>query len=371
MEKLPPIPIPMQQRWREFRMGAVPVLMFFLVAASVLLLWRQHVVPPHIVGQVEGTWASVTSPQTGALAGLAVDRFQRVTGGEPIAHILTTDPHVLAASLDVIRAEVELIQAQMQQTQQRMLVDYERLRLNWMLERIELATAQVRLQQAESEFERVSKMFKDRIVPEGIGFNGVTGYEVARRDRDSLVQHIALKETMISELEDSLAQINSPGTNSPLTAALAVQEQKLRLTEAQLAPVTLHAPMDGLVSFVHRRPGETVMAGEPILTLSYLHADRIVGYIRQPMNVEPRPGMEVVVRSRSGKRASAVSKVLEVGTQMEPITPALLPTAFFAREESGLPILVALPPELNLIPGETVELLIRPSRSLWPWAKAE
>jgi multidrug resistance efflux pump len=46
-----------------------------------------------------------------------------------------------------------------------------------------------------------------------------------------------------------------------MCAAIAVQEAKLRLTEAELGPLLLRAPLDGVVAAIYHRSGEAVIAG--------------------------------------------------------------------------------------------------------------
>jgi multidrug resistance efflux pump len=145
-----------------------------------------------------------------------------------------------------------------------------------------------------------------------------------------------------------------------MRAAIAVQEEKLRLAEAELSPITLRVPIDGMVSKVHRRSGETILAGESILTISAQSSDHIIGYMRQPLPFEPKVGMAVQIRSRSSGRQICNSKILQVGTQMEPIGASSLSLANTHQLETGLPILINLPAELKLRPGELVELKFHP-----------
>jgi len=102
------------------------------------------------------------------------------------------------------------------------------------------------------------------------------------------------------------------------------RSKELRLTEAELSPLTLRAPMDGVVSVINHRSGEAIASGEPIVTLSALSADRIVAYLRQPIIVEPAVGMSVEVRARSLKRAIGRGRILQVGTQMEAIAESMM-----------------------------------------------
>jgi pyruvate/2-oxoglutarate dehydrogenase complex dihydrolipoamide acyltransferase (E2) component len=132
-------------------------------------------------------------------------------------------------------------------------------------------------------------------------------------------------------------------------------------------PVELLAPFDGVVSVVHRWSGETVQAGEPILTVSQEKPSRVVAFIRQPLQVDARPGMKVEVRSRARTREIGVGEVIRVGAQLEPIFPSMLPRNGAsspsggdgrASVENGLPILVSLPANLPLLPGEVVDLRV-------------
>ena len=70
--------------------------------------------------------------------------------------------------------------------------------------------------------------------------------------------------------------------------------------------------------------------------------------------------MSVEVRTRGLRRAMSLGKILEVGTQLEPIAPALVSPLRTANIELGLPILVSLPPGLKTRPGEIVDLRIDP-----------
>jgi len=50
MDKLPPIPTPASQRWREFRKQVLPTIIFVGVALSVAFLWKSLVAPTGMVG---------------------------------------------------------------------------------------------------------------------------------------------------------------------------------------------------------------------------------------------------------------------------------------------------------------------------------
>jgi hypothetical protein len=112
------------------------------------------------------------------------------------------------------------------------------------------------------------------------------------------------------------------------------------------------------VSAISKRPGEKVIRGEAILTITAPNSDRIVGYMRQPLGAIPTTNDTVQVRTRTLRRQVAEATIVRVGTQMEPIDPALL-SADATRREVGLPFLINIPEGMHLVPGEFVDIAIR------------
>lgn len=375
MSPLTPIPTPTSRRWRDFRLQGLPVLAFALVAVLITYTWKRNLGATTITGEVESVREEVASPLPGRLTDLKVDIFQAVRAGDPVATVVTTDPPVVEASLAVIRAEVELLKAGMDPVlnQHRDAVNYQQLRLAWLVQRVDLASARVRLQFAEGELERVARLFEEKIVPRGIpegpNQNGAIGYDVALRDRDALRTEVDERAKVVAEMDQKLQDLRVPGTwenprtDSPaITAAIALQDEKLRLTEAQLNPVVLKAPISGMVSQVLRRSGETVVAGQPVVTIAAPQALHIIGYVRQPLPFDPKVGDAVRIYTRRPHRQSADARIVQVGAEMELVSAPMRLRGYSVAMERGLPILLDLPANLRVRPGELVDLLITPSQ---------
>lgn len=360
MSALPPIRTPPALRWREFRIKVLPVLVFVSVMALSAVLWVQNVTPPTLVGQVESVQANVTSTKPGKLTQVQVDRFKAVRADDPVAMVIITDPKILESSLAVIRAEVEMLRvgATPLLDRERSEVRRERFRLDWLNERVQLAAAKIRLQYAESDFARVSELFHAQT-----NILSKAAYEVALRDRDIARAEVDEKTRIVQELGESLERLHlntssalPGGSESALRAAIAVQEERLRLTENELRPLTLTAPISGVVSMVYRRAGENIVAGEPIITITSSQPERIVAYVRQPMRLEPQVGMKVEVRPRSLDRVAGIGRVQQVASHIEAMPRQL---AFPANQqviEMGLPIDVSVPAGAKLRVGELVDL---------------
>ncbi len=357
MNTPPPIPIPLAQRWRDARIRLIPATVFGFALLAVVLLWKDYVAAPTMVGQVEPIQINVTSYKPGMLSQVNVKRFQTVKAGEAVGQVLGNDPKVLASSLALIQSELEMLRPSLKPDALRpgTASNYDHL-LNWLKQRAQLAMARVNLEYSGAEFHQIEELAKDKIVSQWV-------LEQAKASEDEMQAAVNALTKLVKE-EEILAR-QTPGTdrlessNLPedaWRAAIAVQESKLRLTEAELGPLTLRAPVDGVVSKVFHHSGEAIIAGDPIVAVVASNSVRIVGYLRPPISDEPAVGMSVDVRTRSPRREIGLAKIIEVGAQMEAITPALLPSTKLAAIELGLPVGISLPENLKFIPGELVDV---------------
>jgi multidrug resistance efflux pump len=354
------IPIPLPQRWRDIRQRILPVVVFAAALGGVGLLWRDHTASRVLVGQAEPVLSNVSCYKPGVLAELNVNRFQRVKAGDPIGRVMVTEPRILASSLAVIQAEIESLRANMRpvSAQQHNAMDYDQLRLDWMKERTQLASARVNLELAGTEFHRTEELFKDKIVAERV-------FDQAKAARDRLQNEVENLTKMVDEGEKSIQMLqltNSKDLSAvsvdPLRAAIAVQESKLHLTEAELSPITVTAPIDGIISTVFHRAGESVTPGQPIVAVATLNPVRIVGYLRPPISEEPKAGMKVEIRTRSLPRAVGEAHIIEVGTQLEAVPVTLLGAMKLANTELGLPVEISLPASIKIRAGELVDIVL-------------
>lgn len=124
-------------------------------------------------------------------------------------------------------------------------------------------------------------------------------------------------------------------------------------------PLALTSPYQGVVTQIRKFPGETVAAGEPIMTVTAPEPDRIIAFLRQPMTFEPKEGMRVDVRPRARLKGVYEAAILHVSPQLAPIRGSLLPVGQ-TRVELGLPIIISIPKSLKLFPGELVDLTVVP-----------
>lgn len=351
MDPLPPIPTPPAQRWREFRIQALPILTFIIVLFCVTLLWSHYVLPTNIVAEVEAIHANVLSSVPGTIKEVKVTRFQRVKAGDEIVRISIMDAGVLQSSLRSIEANLKLTQARLQIDVERNTQSYETLRMEYLKEMVELQWERVNAYYYEQEVERQEKLIADTPIV------SLTEYDYWKRLASTARTNVMEREKYLAEREKSLRKIvpAAPVDDAILEAIKADQEKLLGQQT-----ISLKAPIDGMVTMVAGFPGQKVARYVPIVVISGVQATRIVGYVRKPFDVLPKQGDTVQICRQTFKREVAQGTVLEVSGQLEPISPTLVPPPSASHPaELGLPFAVSIPPELALIPGEAVDVILK------------
>lgn len=355
-----PIPTPPSQRWREFRMRALPFMVFVCSLVGAVFMWKTTVNAPTLVGEVEGRQAWVTSREVGVVTNLLVERFDRVTNGQPVAVVVSLDPRTQSSQVQDLRSRIALSQLEINSIidRERIAFDYQNLSMDTLRFRAELAAARAQLPTAESTLARNKKGVEEQVI-------SINEYEISLGLRDSLKAQVEELERLVEESENRLKQaagLAATFTNSMSDSTLAdaikrVSKERRETENVRNMPVVLTAPIDGVVGAILRHPGENVAAGDIIMTIHSLEGERIVGYLRQPLPFEPRAGTPVKVRCRTLKREEAMSQIANVAPRYEPITNLSLLRPGFTYE-IGMPVSIPIPPELRptLAPGELVDL---------------
>ncbi len=357
MSDFRPIPTPLSQRWREIRIQGIPVFVFVAAVVAVVFLWEREIAPPAIDGEVHGVFSAVNAPEDGALVELGVSEFQDVRAGEVVGRFAVMPEERVQAAIAVLQAEIELTRRGAFDPildQHRNLLNWQGLRQDWLEARAELAGLRVRARFAEREYNRMRSLYERDQIP-------ASEHDRAEAEFEALTAQKAELSDLVDSLERAVNQspLGTEDEDNPLAAGMRMtlewQDQRLRKLEADLMPVVLRAPISGVVTKIHRREGEIVPAGEPVAEIRAREANHIVGYLRQPMTVELKEGMPVEIALRGNRRERARAEILRIGPQFEVLDPAFQ-RPFRDRVERGLPLMISLPKELGLIPGELVEV---------------
>jgi multidrug resistance efflux pump len=360
-----PIPIPFKQRLHDLRVRLVPVVMFAATIVIAAWLWRDTITPAAMLGEVTSAQSTVTSLTDGVVEQFKVRRFDMVHQGDVITEIRPEDAR---RALDVLQGEISLFKAKTdaeatQRTQDRMALDYEKLSLDLMTEKVALVIAQAKAKKTAMDLDVARGLVSDPSQSQRFLQEAQLAKEAADaelKERQTLVSTLGKRVDELSAVTKSAS-----GVIASLTKALDSFEARLHDIEKSQSAMPVRAPINGMVTTVLHRAGENVRRGDPLVIITSAQPESIVGYLRQPISVEPTVGQPVEVRSRDRHRSQGTAYVTRVGVQFEPITNlALLPGT--TTPTVGLPVEVSLPSGLKLRPGELVSLLIHSPATLSP-----
>jgi len=355
MDPLAPIPTPPAQRWREFRIQALPVLTFIGILCCVVMLWRNYVLPANVVARVEVVQSQIMTSVPGKLVDLRVKQYQRVTKGQVIGALVATNPETTAAEVAAAHADLTVQKAQMIVAQQRSDQDFAGLFMDLLAHQTDLATERINFRLAETNFTRAEMQMLSP--PATIS---QFEYDAAKAARDALGAAVEEKTKLVATMEKLVesyrVSTGSTAYEKSIEDAIAAHAKVLNLMGE---PVVLRAPMDGVITVLSNRVGEVVMPGSPIAIIVADNSEHIVGYLKPPFETKPQIGDRVQVRRMGTQRKADYATVLEVAPQVQPLDPSMASPGA-TQVEFGLAFLVSLPKSLELIPGEPVDIIFAP-----------
>ena len=363
------IPIPLKHRWRLLRLQWMPLAMFLSAAIGVVFLMDRQMGIPFTTGKVNTEIYSATSSSEGVLIDMGLDvpeTFQHVMAGQVIGRL---DDRPVLASLEVLRAEsgrlrleVAAARAAWEQTNGRLIVDSQSEWHRRMLQ-VELLRLDILDRDTQMELDQVSLVHEEmRLAQTQQAFQGeaVGSLELAsvKARRDVIRERIDHNSPGLGGIETSacFGSGTTRGIRGPSvrrvgdrTGTIAGgrhhagdENQEVRIRSEGLVVLS---PISGIITAVHRVPGQTVRTGEPIISVA-AEQGRIVAYLRQSQNMTPEVGMNVTVRMRARPHKQFAAIIERVGASYESIPrinsaiPRVLNGGF--RSESvfvGMPML--------------------------------
>ena len=141
---------------------------------------------------------------------------------------------------------------------------------------------------------------------------------------------------------------------APLQEAVTIEATRLREIQVLRENLVLRSPIDGRVSQIFGRRGQTVIPGEPVVIVSERMVSEIVAYLSETdgLRVEEQQPVRLVSRTRPGRVADSV--VLRVSPGIEMLPQRLWRNPQVA--DYGRAVVIAPQAAMNLTPGETIEV---------------
>lgn len=372
----------------------LPVVVWLGALACVIALFYHRSRRFEAVGLARGRVHQVAAPCDGRLKIVCVELFDEVAKGQTLAAL---DDQLLKAQMATTCAEIEHLMAQLIPTQEQLLAEAANLETTHVgdqrrfivdVENARLRILQLRALIASDQITREDLAIEVKILQELVRQDAVAPYELQRAQvqYDSLAKKIEENEHLLEQAkidfeqtqqrrdEFAMRQLQHPSADSALEVIrkqAQVQEKLLEQLLVQRDSLVMKAPVDGTVIQIRanannvalrrtgegvlRRPGEVVLAGDPILTIAEPQPTEVIAYARQGQLNWVREGMAVELMEFAqdgGKLQVGHSQVTHVGPAVEQMPQQLWRNPNIP--EWGRPFLVKIPPQMTLVIGERV-----------------
>ncbi len=375
----------------RLRQHIVPVLVWLVALAAVGLLFHQRTQRFQVLGLAQGQVRQISAPCDGRLKIVSVELFEKVDKGQILAVL---DDAELTTQIDTICAEIEHLMSQLlsiQDTmvteaanlqtdriaaQRRFYVDVDNAKLRVLVLKTLIETDRITLQDLGLEVKIMQELLeKQAIAPYSL--------EKAETLYNTLAKTVEENQHLLAQAEQNLKHAQQrrdefawqqplhPSVDTalePIRKQITVQEKLIDELLIQRKVLTITSPLDGVVvqimlaanmaasrrpgEAVVRKPGEVVLAGDPILALAETEPREIIAYASETQLGRVKQQMMVELIKNTEPRQIAGSQVVYIGPLME-----LMPQRLWRNPnipQWGRPILIKIPPGLKLIPGELV-----------------
>ncbi len=317
---------------RRTRVIAVVVgaLMIAIVLAVTLRRNGEPLEPLTASGTVEATSANLGFQAPGRIAVIAVREGDLVEQNSELARL---DRAELDARLAAAEAQLLAARAQLRELEHGFRPE-ERAQA-----RAVVAEANERLEDARRSLERTRNLEQGGAVSKQELDRASTAFEVARSQFDQANEQLRLIERG-PRVERIQAQ----------RAMVAQAEASVRQVDAALSNTSVRAPFAGVITVRHREPGETVAAGQPVITVMNM-ADRWIRiYVPEDRIGRVSIGQPASITADSYPDRSYQGRVTFIADEAE-FTPRNVQT-----EEERVKLVYAV--KIAIIGDETLELKV-------------
>lgn len=276
-------------------MTRISLLLVLVAATAAACGDTADVGPPRSSGYVEATDIRVASEVAGRVLTVAVREGERVTAGQVLVTLSTTD-----ADLQVSRLNAERAQAD---AQLRLLLagsrkeDVDQAVAQTSAARADLQSAQAELEAAEVEFARFARLVEQR-----------AGATKAKDDAEARRRAAAARVTAMTErvtaAQSAVARLKAGARPQEVDAArarLAAVDAALATVRSDITDATITAASDGIVASRLVEPGELVAPRTPLLVLMDLDRAWASAYVEETLIGTLRLNQDAQVLTDSGQ----------------------------------------------------------------------
>lgn len=357
-----------------------PAAVWLVAIAAAGYLYSKRSMTGTITGYAEVRPVTVAHLEPGMVRELRAQLHQLVEPGELLAKMddrddrlelstITTDLKRLQGEVKAERTRLNLEQAGVEldtdDLSRRLLVDREAAHIQYLVQLVERAGDQATLDGTLVEYGILERLFED----EQANFREVN---LLKTQVDALRARILKNDEALKRMKKAFEEadqrwftfndrqqepVDYESVLTPIRMAADVREKEIHELIFRIDQHALRAPVRGQITAVLVEPGDRVLAGEPLITISPTATDRVVAYLPEdktrivylgePVRVYPLAG-------GVGGRQGVPGTVLSVADSVTeaPLRFRKVPNwPVWGRE-----VVVALADDMTLMPGEAVSL---------------
>jgi len=370
----------LQSDWHDFgsrsrRRLRPTVVVWLLAVVAVVGLLSQRARRFDVMGIAQYESRQIASDEVGRVRMVPIRLFEKVRQGQTV--VLLEDDRI-RCELATASAEIARLKAEFNAARDRLNAETQNLKTSRILDKRRFATdvedARLRVLDLTTILEtdrltlqdlRLKMEFEQTVYSK----NAATDleYQTAKIAHAALERKIRENEHALNQAKLDLTQaqrrheefgqaaVAVPSVETavaPLREAITVQERRLDALAVNRAMLVLKSPLDGVVTQVIRGAGEAVRAGDPILTISAEQPTGVVVYANDVQMNDVKVGMPVELVRQSERTPIVASRVVAVRPVIEHLPVRLWRNPSIA--EWGRAVLVSVPPEMKIVPGELV-----------------
>ncbi len=360
---------------RMGRRHGVSIIVWLAAVAMVVWLSSGRRVRFQALGIAQSETRQIASVCTGRVRLMPIRLFDEVRQGQTLA-VLEDDQvrsALATASAEVarLRAELAATEARLEadaQNQQlartaegrRFATDVETVRLRVLDLTTEIETDRIALADLKLQAEVLQSAQPSDAAASGQPEDVRSPYASLRKrieeDEAALVQarnDLADAQRRLADFEAQHPAVPSLETTlAPLREAITVQDRRVAELSVERAMLVLTSPMDGTVIAVFRGAGEAVRPGDPLVSVVAKEPTSVLAYLSDREFNEAEKGMRVELVTRADPTRMGLSTVQMLAPAVETKPMQLWRNPAVA--EWGRAVLVTVPHEMRLFPGEVV-----------------
>ncbi len=372
-EPLPVVPEPPRQRVERFRRSVLPLLVWVALAAIAAFALADRTVYVRHTGLAHSLETLVSPTVTSRVEAVLVGLNDKVSPGQAVvlmddalvrAMVDTAQANIrkLRADLTAASAAVAVDSGQLATDLLRLQMDEEQRRLDALSLQAQVSGDSVEVERRRLEAQRVGVLSGEGLAAQADSENARLAHEELQTRTEHTKEVLAQTESQWLEARRRREEYERrlpPGGGqqmqlAPLREAITVEEIRLREIELQREALILRSAVAGQVSQVWCGAGQSVRAGDPILTIVESKVRDIIVYVDPGVTTRLAAQVPVSVATRTAPRAVADSTVVSVGESVQVLPQRLwrdprVPTY-------GRAIVIAPVPQLPLSPGDLVDV---------------